>query len=1059
MPSLTEYAFAASSNPIGGCQGPDGNLWVCLYSTSKIARITPGGTVTEFACVSGAVNPLDICSDGTNLWYTATDCVVKVSGALTGTPTQTKYGSITGAYGIAYGPDGNLWVTNGGTGFMKVTTGGSLSNTYTVAQSGSSLRFICTDGVDLYATNRYSATGGVSRCTTAGSTQTTVCPDTGAGPIGICSDGTDVYVTGQDVGKLYKVTTGATQTFTGYTIGGAGSQVNGCAVGPDGRIYVAGYNASFNNLYSIPAGGGTVTTETAFTTASANAWDVFAGSAGAVWVNEYGVSKIAKWSFVGVAKTGTGETGSGSESSSVAIAPATPSASDTGTGTDTGGAAGVVYGVGVLGGSATLMNDLFIDTAGTALQSHTPDGGGTWARVGGSNDTYPVKINASGRAYPSTPSSGAALSNAYEHSLTIADATWEIEWVIASSGGESYLGARKGSDGGGYNVVWLYLDNGAGGNAGRLTLQKRVGGVISTLGSPYDISGYPGATSSQKARLACYGSDIRVSLLIGSTWTEIIVVTDTSLTSGVTGLWLNSSTSYSDLGVGDGLQVNYVSVVNTSTLGVETGTGSDASSGAGPSVTSKAGSETATGDDQRALKAILNPTSPSPGADPVQFGTRQTVQVGDIQNAPEGFVECNSGKMLFAYNPSAAHAGSGSIALRTAANEAAANAGTFTSAVTLLAEDSTYYYGMAGLTKVAEGAHAGRVWLSFVRADTATSPDTYWAGFMYTDDEGASWSSPIYPSHVFTGNTALHGDLVAAPITEIIGSGGQEFVIPIYGWDTGNANDQAWLRLLRTTDGGATWSSGGTISAAITNTEQAEGNICPVRLANGAIRYLCVYNTYNSVTGAHIVYGRYSDDGCATWSSAYTILSGYGGAPAIIQSADGAVMLLTRSTVTDIARTYWARSTDYGATFTVLGLLEATGNMRYGQWGNLASGRLGLVYGTETNFGLNAAVYWKTFTLSPATAGQGQETATGADSSSVSVVVGATAKNASDIGTGTDSRVLAVTVTKNASDIGTGFDSSGSSTVPSVITYTRPFLAPLDVFNGSAPLDLTYTED
>jgi virginiamycin B lyase len=54
--------------------GPDGNLWFTEYLGNKIGRITPAGTVTEFA--------------------------ISTSGSF--------------PYGMTAGPDGNLWFTESG---------------------------------------------------------------------------------------------------------------------------------------------------------------------------------------------------------------------------------------------------------------------------------------------------------------------------------------------------------------------------------------------------------------------------------------------------------------------------------------------------------------------------------------------------------------------------------------------------------------------------------------------------------------------------------------------------------------------------------------------------------------------------------------------------------------------------------------------------------------------------------------------------------------------------------------------------------------------------------
>ncbi len=50
----------------------DGNFWFTERGTGKIGKLTTGGSLTEYDAVTGGGwNPIDLFSDGTNLWYTA----------------------------------------------------------------------------------------------------------------------------------------------------------------------------------------------------------------------------------------------------------------------------------------------------------------------------------------------------------------------------------------------------------------------------------------------------------------------------------------------------------------------------------------------------------------------------------------------------------------------------------------------------------------------------------------------------------------------------------------------------------------------------------------------------------------------------------------------------------------------------------------------------------------------------------------------------------------------------------------------------------------------------
>lgn len=285
--AFTSASVTASSYPLGIVEGPDGNLWVTLANADKIARISPSlGTVDEFACATGITGPNGICVFGGNIWYAGTGGIVKIS-TFSGTPTQTKYTPVAFGYGIVGGPDGNLWVTAADRNFHKINPStGALTTSY-LAVSGSDLRWIASDGTDLYATNRKDATGAVSRCTTSGTITTTALPDASAGPFGITYNPTDglLYVVGQDAAKVYKVTTGATQTFTGYLIA-AGARPGYCCVGQGGRIYSAGYDSSFKNIYSMAAGGGSFTNHSA-TWAGSGIGQLCGHSNGATYVCGY----------------------------------------------------------------------------------------------------------------------------------------------------------------------------------------------------------------------------------------------------------------------------------------------------------------------------------------------------------------------------------------------------------------------------------------------------------------------------------------------------------------------------------------------------------------------------------------------------------------------------------------------------------------------------------------------------------------------------------------------------------------------------------------------------
>src|SRR5207237_473317 len=97
----------------GMTAGPDGNLWLTEQS-SAIAKVTTGGQVIRYVC-NPTCSPQDITAgpDG-NLWFADTSGKigkVTTSGTITEFPLPLTSASGNGAFGIAVGPDKNLWVT------------------------------------------------------------------------------------------------------------------------------------------------------------------------------------------------------------------------------------------------------------------------------------------------------------------------------------------------------------------------------------------------------------------------------------------------------------------------------------------------------------------------------------------------------------------------------------------------------------------------------------------------------------------------------------------------------------------------------------------------------------------------------------------------------------------------------------------------------------------------------------------------------------------------------------------------------------------------------------
>jgi streptogramin lyase len=102
--------LAAASGPVGIAAGPDGNLWVTESKTSKIARVTTAGVVTEYALPSGSAPRGIVAGPDGNLWFTENG-TGKI-GRITTSGAITEYTATTlNSEGIVVGSDENIWFT------------------------------------------------------------------------------------------------------------------------------------------------------------------------------------------------------------------------------------------------------------------------------------------------------------------------------------------------------------------------------------------------------------------------------------------------------------------------------------------------------------------------------------------------------------------------------------------------------------------------------------------------------------------------------------------------------------------------------------------------------------------------------------------------------------------------------------------------------------------------------------------------------------------------------------------------------------------------------------
>jgi streptogramin lyase len=110
-PSGGMTRFITSSTPSGMTAGPDGNLWLAYGLTSKIAKMTTSGVVTEYSLPAKSSPGGIAVGPDQNLWFT--EYQTSKIGKITTSGVVTEYSLPSESYptAVTSGPDGKLWYT------------------------------------------------------------------------------------------------------------------------------------------------------------------------------------------------------------------------------------------------------------------------------------------------------------------------------------------------------------------------------------------------------------------------------------------------------------------------------------------------------------------------------------------------------------------------------------------------------------------------------------------------------------------------------------------------------------------------------------------------------------------------------------------------------------------------------------------------------------------------------------------------------------------------------------------------------------------------------------
>jgi streptogramin lyase len=132
---VTVFSLAPGSRPTGIAAGPDGALWITEAGTSKIARMTTGGAVTEFALPRPTRQPMAIVAgpDG-RMWFTEAGAPRIGRIGMDGAVEELRVPSKRGTESIVSGPGEILWFTTGGA-IGSISTDGATGEPICVEES------------------------------------------------------------------------------------------------------------------------------------------------------------------------------------------------------------------------------------------------------------------------------------------------------------------------------------------------------------------------------------------------------------------------------------------------------------------------------------------------------------------------------------------------------------------------------------------------------------------------------------------------------------------------------------------------------------------------------------------------------------------------------------------------------------------------------------------------------------------------------------------------------------------------------------------------------------
>jgi sugar lactone lactonase YvrE len=211
--TLTDPWANIGSNPYYMAIDASNNIYVTSYSTSTISKITPNGTVTQFASLGGnEAYTISIDASG-NLYapFVNTNKIAKITSAGSANLSWVTFGDGSKPFSVIFDASGNLYSANASNSTVhKINSSGTILTTWTLA-TGSNFQLMTFDA----AGNLYIACDGtstVSKITPSGTATAAWATLTGK-PAGIVSDADgNIFTANGNTSTISKISPNGTVT-------------------------------------------------------------------------------------------------------------------------------------------------------------------------------------------------------------------------------------------------------------------------------------------------------------------------------------------------------------------------------------------------------------------------------------------------------------------------------------------------------------------------------------------------------------------------------------------------------------------------------------------------------------------------------------------------------------------------------------------------------------------------------------------------------------------------------------------------------------------------------